>query len=176
MMKMILSAMGGVVITNDGNAILREVDVVHPAAKSMIELSKSQDDEVGDGTTSVTILAGEILAMAEPWLEKNMHPRTIITAYTKALDDSVAYLKSIAVPIDLSNRTEMLNIVKRCLGTKFTSQFYPPFLSEMALDAVQMVVNDMEGRREIDTKRFVRVEKVRTCNHSCPFCAKRVEF
>lgn len=160
MMKMILASIGGVVITNDGNAILREVDVAHPAAKTMIELSKNQDDEVGDGTTSVTILAGEILAMAEPWLEKNMHPRTIITAYTKALDDAVAHLKAIAVPIDLANRAELLSVVKRCLGTKFTSQFYPPFLSDIALDAVSMIVNDLEGRREVDIKRFVRVEKI----------------
>jgi len=70
MLKMILDPMGGIVMTNDGNAILREIDVNHPAAKSMIELSRTQDEEVGDGTTSVIILAGEMLQVAEPFLVK----------------------------------------------------------------------------------------------------------
>merc|ERR1719245_2855545 len=74
MLKMLLDPMGGIVLTNDGNAILREIDVNHPAAKSMIELSRTQDEEVGDGTTSVIILAGEMLQVAEPFLEKKMHP------------------------------------------------------------------------------------------------------
>ena len=68
MLKMILDASGGIVITNDGNAILREIDVTHPAAKSMIELARSQDEEVGDGTTSVIIFAGEILHLSIPFL------------------------------------------------------------------------------------------------------------
>lgn len=68
MLKMLLDPMGGIVLTNDGNAILREIDVKHPAAKSMIELSRTQDEEVGDGTTSVIILAGELMTVAEPFL------------------------------------------------------------------------------------------------------------
>ncbi len=74
MLKMLLDPMGGIVMTNDGNSILREVDVQHPAAKSMIELSRAQDEEVGDGTTSVIILAGEVLVAAQPFIEKNIHP------------------------------------------------------------------------------------------------------
>jgi T-complex protein 1 subunit gamma len=70
MLKMLLDPMGGIVMTNDGNAILREIDVSHPAAKSMIELSRAQDEEVGDGTTSVIILAGEFLSVAENFLQK----------------------------------------------------------------------------------------------------------
>ena len=76
MLKMLLDPMGGIVLTNDGNAILREVEVAHPAAKSMIELARTQDEEVGDGTTSVIILAGEVLGVAAPFLEKNIHPIT----------------------------------------------------------------------------------------------------
>lgn len=78
MLKMILDAMGGIVMTNDGNAILREVDVAHPAAKSMIELARAQDEEVGDGTTSVIILAGEMLSVAEPLLSLKIHPTVIV--------------------------------------------------------------------------------------------------
>merc|ERR1719262_284502 len=69
MLKMILDPMGGIVMTNDGNAILREIDVTHPAAKSMIELARTQDENVGDGTTSVIIVAGEVLYVAKPFLE-----------------------------------------------------------------------------------------------------------
>ena len=83
MLKMVLDAMGGVVLTNDGNGILREIDVQHPAAKSMIELSRTQDEECGDGTTSVIILAGEVMAVAEPLLVQQIHPTVIVAALEK---------------------------------------------------------------------------------------------
>ena len=90
MLKMLLDPMGGMVLTNDGHAILREIDVAHPAAKSMLELSRTQDEEVGDGTTTVIILAGEILAQTAPYLiEKNIHPVIIIQALKKALSDAL---------------------------------------------------------------------------------------
>merc|ERR1712167_247671 len=85
MLKMILDPMGGIVMTNDGNAILREVDVVHPTAKSMIELCRAQDEEVGDGTTSVMVLCGEMMGVAEPLLKKNLHPTVIVNGYMEAL-------------------------------------------------------------------------------------------
>merc|ERR1711981_1456729 len=81
-----MDPMGGIVMTNDGNAILREVDCNHPAAKSMIELSRAQDEEVGDGTTSVIILAGEILTLAAPLIEKEIHPTVIVRGFYKALE------------------------------------------------------------------------------------------
>jgi T-complex protein 1 subunit gamma len=90
MLKMLLDPMGSIVITNDGNCILREVDVSHPTAKSMIELSRAQDEEVGDGTTSVIILAGEMMVQAEPFLRGNMHPTVIVQAYNKALQEALA--------------------------------------------------------------------------------------
>merc|ERR1719245_726091 len=102
MLKMLLDPMGGIVMTNDGNAILREVDVSHPAAKNMIELSRAQDEEVGDGTTSVIILAGEMLSVAEPLLGKNLHPTLIVSGYMRALDDALVLLKEISYPVDQS--------------------------------------------------------------------------
>jgi T-complex protein 1 subunit gamma len=87
--KMLLDPMGGVVITNDGNCILREVDVSHPTAKSMIELSRSQDEEVGDGTTSVIILAGEMMMKAGPFITNNLHPTVIVQGYNKALQEAL---------------------------------------------------------------------------------------
>lgn len=80
-------------MTNDGNAILREITVQHPAAKSMIEISRTQDEEVGDGTTSVIILAGEMLASAYPFLEQQMHPTIVINAYRQALEDMIVALR-----------------------------------------------------------------------------------
>uniref|UniRef100_A0A671PYS1 T-complex protein 1 subunit gamma n=1 Tax=Sinocyclocheilus anshuiensis TaxID=1608454 RepID=A0A671PYS1_9TELE len=101
MMKMLLDPMGGIVMTNDGNAILREIQVQHPAAKSMIEISRTQDEEVGDGTTSVIILAGEMLSVAEQFLEQQMHPTVVISAYRQALDDMLNILKDVSTPVDV---------------------------------------------------------------------------
>ena len=103
MLKMLLDANGGIVLTNDGNAILREIDVSHPAAKSIIDLSRTQDEEVGDGTTSVIILAGEMLAMAEPFLERNLHPTTIIRGYMKALEDAIKIVDRLSFPVDTND-------------------------------------------------------------------------
>ncbi|KAK8401260.1 hypothetical protein O3P69_002787 [Scylla paramamosain] len=93
MLKMLMDPMGGVVMTKDGNAILREITVQHPAAKHMIEIARTQDEEVGDGTSSVVILAGEMLAVAEQYLEQNMHLLIIIQAYRQALDHALEALK-----------------------------------------------------------------------------------
>merc|ERR1719316_138314 len=112
MLKMLLDPMGGIVMTNDGNAILREVDVSHPAAKNMIELSRAQDEEVGDGTTSVIILAGEMLSVAEPLLEKNIHPTLIVAGYMKALEDSLQIMSSMAYQVDTGSQEAMRDIVR----------------------------------------------------------------
>ncbi|KAJ2368892.1 T-complex protein 1 subunit gamma, partial [Coemansia sp. RSA 2610] len=100
MLKMLLDPMGGITLTNDGFAILRECEVAHPAAKSMIELSRTQDDEVGDGTTSVIILAGEMLAISAPFLERKIHPVVILRGFQRALEDAQEILRAIAVPVD----------------------------------------------------------------------------
>lgn len=123
MLKMLLDPMGGIVITNgarprpwtrarrarthkphphahlhthrppDGNAILREIDVAHPAAKSMLELARSQDEEVGDGTTSVIIIAGELLVVSEPFLARNLHPTVIVNAFHRALEAALQIVR-----------------------------------------------------------------------------------
>lgn len=160
MLKMLLDPMGGIVLTNDGNAILREVEVAHPAAKSMIELSRTQDEEVGDGTTSVIILAGEFLSAALPFLERNIHPITIIRAYKRALEDSLEFLKEITVPVNTSDKAEMLRLIKASIGTKFVAQ-WSDMMCSLAYDAVKCVALELEGgKREVDIKRYARVEKV----------------
>jgi len=159
MLKMLLDPMGGIVMTNDGNSILREIDVSHPAAKSMIELSRAQEEEVGDGTTSVIVLAGEYLSQAEPLLERQLHPTVICNGYLKALDDAVKYIGEIAKPLDTSDRDMMIKLIESCTGTKFIARF-SKVMVDLALDAVKTVCLDDGGRKEIDIKRYAKVEKI----------------
>jgi T-complex protein 1 subunit gamma len=160
MLKMILDPMGGIVMTNDGHAILREVDVTHPAAKSMIELSRTQDEEVGDGTTSVIILAGELMVAAQPFLVKNMHPRIIVAAYMSALEEAMRVVEAHSIKLDTTDKTQVMKLVRSCLGTKFVAQF-GDLVCNLAVDAVARITLDRpDGSKEIDIKRYARVEKI----------------
>lgn len=160
MLKMILDAQGGIVLTNDGNAILREIDVSHPAAKSIIELSRTQDEEVGDGTTSVIILAGEVLAACEPLLARQIHPTVISQGLIQALDEAVAVIERVSFPIDTDDDAQMLKIVLSSIGTKFTHRF-GDLMGRLALEAVRRVTIDHEGgHREIDVKKYAKIEKI----------------
>lgn len=162
MLKMLLDPMGGIVMTNDGNCILREVDVSHPAAKSMIELSRAQDEEVGDGTTSVIILTGEILHSSVIFLERNIHPTQIVSGYNKALQHALETCKKIAIKVDIEDKPQMLRIVQTCIGTKFSSQ-WGPMMVDMAISAVMKVVQDDgsgRGSKEVDIKRYCKTEKI----------------
>jgi len=159
MLKMLLDPMGGIVMTNDGNCILREIDVTHPAAKSMIELSRAQDEEVGDGTTSVIILSGEMLALAEPLLQNNIHPTIIVGGYMKAMVKALEVCKEIATDVDVKDISQMTELVEAALGTKFSSRWSSNLVG-MAIEAVLKVVKEEGGRKEIDIKRYVRVEKI----------------
>lgn len=146
-------------MTNDGNAILREIDVGHPAAKSMIELSRAQDEEVGDGTTSVIILAGEFLSVAENFIERNIHPTQIVNAYFKALDEAVKITNEIGTQIDAENFDEMRKIVKSCIGTKFVSK-WGNLICDLAIKSTKVVYKKEGEYVDIDTKRYAKVEKI----------------
>ena len=160
MLKMLMDPMGGIVMTNDGNAILREITVQHPAGKSMIEIARTQDEEVGDGTTSVIVLAGEILAIAEPFLEQNMHPTIIIRAFRQALEDMVAILnEQVSTALDCNDRKKLIQVINSCVGTKFIGR-WSDLACQIALDAVYTVMLEENGRREIDIKRYAKVEKI----------------
>lgn len=160
MLKMLMNPMGGMVLTNDGNAILREITVEHPAAKSMIEISRTQDEEVGDGTTSVIVLAGELLSASQEFLSQGIHPTLIISAYRRALEDMIVTLKEkVAIPIDVKDEKKLIDILSSCIGTKFLGQ-YGAFACRLAIKAVQTVYLEENGRKEIDIKRYARIEKV----------------
>ncbi|KAF2805373.1 t-complex protein-like protein 1 gamma subunit [Mytilinidion resinicola] len=160
MLKMLLDPMGGIVLTNDGHAILREIEVAHPAAKSMIELSRTQDEEVGDGTTTVIILAGEMLAQALPQLERNIHPVVIIQAYKRALADALKIIEEISIPVNIDDDKAMTALISASIGTKFVSR-WSDLMCGLALKAVRTVSFDAGATKaEVDIKRYARVEKI----------------
>ncbi|PVV02124.1 hypothetical protein BB560_003429 [Smittium megazygosporum] len=164
MLKMMLDPMGGITLTNDGHTILRECEAAHPAAKSVIELSRTQDEEVGDGTTSVIVLAGEMLTVAAPLLQRHLHPVTIISGYRKALEDADKILESISIPVDTTSEATMLGLIKSAIGTKFVSN-WNDLMCSLALKAVKSIsslgAKSLEkSKAEIDIKRYVRVEKI----------------
>lgn len=115
MLKMLMDPMGGIVMTNDGNAILREITVQHPAAKSMIEIARTQDEEVGDGTTSVIVLAGEILTVAEPFLQQQIHPTVIIRQFREALEHIIELLEdkraNLSIELDKNDKETLHKVV-----------------------------------------------------------------
>lgn len=134
----------------------------------MIELSRTQDEEVGDGTTSVIILAGEILAQCAPYLiEKNIHPVIIIQALKKALADALDVINEVSKPVDINNESAMKKLIQASIGTKYVNHWSEK-MCELALKAVQIVrvdlgvtnSDDPSNRYEIDTKRYVRIEKI----------------
>merc|ERR1719471_505871 len=153
--------MGGIVMTNDGNAILREITVQHPAAKTMIEIARTQDEEVGDGTTSVIILAAEVLGISHQFLEEKIHPTVIIQAYRQALEDAVNMIREVvATPIDLNDKVAVRKVIESCVGTKFISK-WSDLACDIAMEAVKTVtIESAGGKREIDIKRYAKVEKI----------------
>lgn len=125
----------------------------------MIELSRAQDEEVGDGTTSVIILAGEVLSAAQPFIEKNIHPTQIVQAYFKALDDIMAMTEELGVEIDVENEEDIKKIVRSCIGTKFSHK-WGELIIDLAIKAVKTVVRKVGASFEIDIKRYAKVEKI----------------
>jgi len=162
MLKMLMDPMGGIVMTNDGNAILREITVQHPAAKTMIEIARTQDEEVGDGTTSVIIMAAEVLGISHQFLEEKIHPTVIIQAYRQALEDSVNMMRDVvATPIDLNDKATVRKVIESCIGTKFISK-WSDMACDIAMEAVKTVTIESKtgGKKEIDIKRYAKVEKL----------------
>ncbi|MCL2142107.1 MAG: thermosome subunit, partial [Methanimicrococcus sp.] len=108
--KMLVDAMGDVTITNDGATILKEMDIEHPAAKMIVEVAKTQDEEVGDGTTSAAVVAGELLKKAEDLIDMDIHPTVIASGYKQAASKAIEIVKSLAKNINESDK-ELLNCI-----------------------------------------------------------------
>jgi T-complex protein 1 subunit delta len=139
--KMIQTADGNVTITNDGATILKLLDVMHPAAKMLVDLSQAQDVEAGDGTTSVVVLCGSLLTACEKLLKKGLHPTVISEAFGAACRKSVEILEGISVPIELSDREQLIKCASTSLNSKVVSQ-YSGTIAPMVVDAVLKVQHD----------------------------------
>ena len=143
--KMIVDTFGDITVTNDGVTILKEMDVQHPAAKLIVETAKAQDAEVGDGTTSVVVLAGSLLEKAEPLLDDNIHPSIIIEGYKKAMEKALEELDKIAVKVDPKDREYMKKLVSTTLSSKFIGQEADEIkekLLNMIIDAAYTVAEE----------------------------------
>jgi thermosome len=120
--KMLVDSLGDVTITNDGATILKEIDVQHPAAKMMVEISKATDNEVGDGTTSVVVLAGALIEKAEELINKDVHPTIIVDGYRKSAAKTIEVLNSIAQKIEGNEKNELVRIARTSMQTKIVSR------------------------------------------------------
>lgn len=138
--KMIQQGNGEVIISNDGATILSQMQVYHPTAKMLVDLSKSQDIEAGDGTTSVCVIAGALLSACEDLLLKGIHSTNISEAFGLAASKAEEFLTEMARPVDLTNRDELINCVNTSLSSKVISE-YAERLSPIAVDAVLKVID-----------------------------------
>lgn len=137
--KLIVDRQGKATISNDGATIMKLLDIVHPAAKTLVDIAKSQDAEVGDGTTSVVLLAGEFLRQIKPFVEEGVHPRVIIKAVRRALQLSLEKISELAVKINKSNAVEFHSLLQKCAATAMSSKLISrqrDFFSKMVVDAV----------------------------------------
>ncbi len=157
--KILVDSIGDVVVTNDGATILEKMDVEHPAAKMIIEVAKTQDKMVGDGTTTAVVLAGELLRKAEELLDQKIHASTIITGYRRALQVALKRLEEIARPVSLDDRETLRKIVKTSLGSKSLG-FATDHIADLAIEAVLSVVREVNGKKKADKDDIQIVKKI----------------
>jgi archaeal chaperonin len=155
--KMLVDSFGDVTITSDGRTILDEMDIQHPAAKMMLEVAKTQDNEAGDGTTSAVIIAGELLNKAEELIDKNIHPTIIIDGYKKAAEKALETIEEIAVPVDLKAKDYLKKVAITAMASKLVAE-YKEYLADLVVKAMLAVAEKQDGGYKADVED-VRVEK-----------------
>ncbi|GIU71145.1 MAG: thermosome subunit [Candidatus Nitrosocaldaceae archaeon] len=155
--KMLVDTLGDVTITNDGATILKEMDVQHPAAKMMVEIAKSVDNEVGDGTTSSVVLAGALLEKAEELLEMNVHPTIIVDGYKKALTKAHEILNNVATKVDPNDKQVLKNIAITSMRSKLVSAVADK-LADIVIEAALTVAEPKNGSYKVDIDD-IKVEK-----------------
>ena len=157
--KMLVDSLGDVVITNDGVTILKEMDVQHPAAKMLVEVAKTQDAEVGDGTTTSVILAGELLKKATDLIDANVHPTIIASGYRLANDKAQEVLKNIAKKVTLEDEDTLELIAQTAMISKSVNNS-KEYFGKMVVEAVKTIVDkDEEGNYAIDLRNIQTVKK-----------------
>ena len=156
--KMLVSGIGDVVITNDGATIMKELDVQHPAAKMLVEVAKTQDTEVGDGTTTAVVLAGQLLSKAEKLLDLDVHPTVIVDGYKKAADRATEFLSKIALTVDPKDEVRLRQVAATAMSTKDISA-EKEFFAKLAVKAVEQIKEERDGKIKADIDLIKIVKK-----------------
>ncbi|NLX47411.1 MAG: thermosome subunit [Euryarchaeota archaeon] len=147
--KMLVDSMGDVVITNDGVTILKEIDVEHPAAKMLVEVAKTQDEECGDGTTTAVVLTGELLKKSIDLIDANVHPTIITAGYRMAANKAMEVLDTISVKVEPKDRETLMKIAKTAMMSKSISGS-KELMAQVAVDSVSNVAEKVNGKWQVD--------------------------
>jgi len=156
--KMLIDSLGDITITNDGAAILNEIEVEHPAAKMMVEIAKTQDDMVGDGTTTAVVLASELLKKAEELLDQNIHPTILVSGYRKAAQKAIETLNKTAVPVNIEDRKTLLKVALTSMSSKAVGAAREHF-AEIAIDADKQITEQRGDKKLADIDNIQLVKK-----------------
>ena len=156
--KMLIDSLGDITITNDGAAILKEIDVEHPAAKMMVEIAKTQDDMVGDGTTSAVVLASELLKKAEELLDQNIHPTILVSGFRKASVKAIEVINKAAVPLDINDRKTLLKVALTSMSSKAVGSARD-HLAEISIDAVKQIAEQRGDKTIADIDNIQLIKK-----------------
>jgi thermosome len=155
--KMLIASFGDVTITNDGATILKEMDVQNPAAKMMVEVSKAQDQEVGDGTTTAVVLSSELLSKAEELIDRDVHPTIIVDGYRQATEKALQILDQMAIKVDPNDRKALKDVAVTSQASKLLSE-NADFVADTAVDAVLQVAEQSPQGWKVDIDD-IKVEK-----------------
>jgi len=157
--KMLIDSLGDITITSDGATVLDEIDVQHPVAKMMIEVAKTQDKEVGDGTTTAVVLAGELLKKAEELLEQNIHPSVVIAGYQKASDKAIETLEKVAVDVDMDDTETLMKLSNTAIRSKAVASARN-HLSAIVIEAIKQIIEKRDGQviADVDNVQIVKKE------------------
>jgi archaeal chaperonin len=155
--KMLVDNFGDVTITSDGRTILDEMDIQNPAAKMLVEVAKTQDNEAGDGTTSAVIIAGELLGKAEELIDKNIHPTVIVDGYKKAAEKALQVLEKIAIPVDSNLKEYLKKAAVTSMASKIVAE-HKEYLADIAVKAMLAVAEKTGDTYKVDVDD-VKVEK-----------------
>lgn len=157
--KMLVDEMGDIVITNDGATILNEMNVEHPAAKMMVEIAKTQDQEVGDGTTTAVVIAGELFKKAAELLDQDVHSSVVIRGYKHAASEAIKSLADISEPVSLKDTKKLEDIAAIAMGSKAVSMGEAnKTLAKLVVEAVVKVAEERDGKLLVD-KDYIKIEK-----------------
>src|SRR3989338_8057213 len=156
--KMLVDSIGDIVITNDGVTILEEMQIEHPAAKMMVEVAKTQNEEVGDGTTTAVVIAGELLKRAGDLLEQDIHPTVIIRGYNLAMKRAIEVLEKISKPVTIEDKETLKKIALTSMSGK-SGYGNMEHLANLVVDAVMQVAEKKNGKVVIDTDKVKREKK-----------------